>query len=465
MSHVVVIGGSIAGLTAARALSESVDRVTILERDRLPSGVADRASVPHAKQPHLILPLGAQILEKLFAGFRQELLDAGCRTFDEVKDTPAFGRQGWRARGDSDVELIAFRRSLLEHVIRERVRAIDNVSILTGKATGLIASDDQSRVVGVTLLAGPSTARASLMADLVVDASGRGSRSAKWLERLGYEPPQEQHVCAYYGYASRLMRIDDDQLPRGLHGVITMPFPGRTKGGSFLPSDNGLYTCLAIGAMKDYPPASDAGFMAFLRAAPSPLLAQIAELAEPVTEITTYRFRGNQRRLWEEMARRPLGFIPVGEAVASFNPIYGQGMTVAVLEALRLRDRMFALGGDLDALPAAFMEDLTASCEFPFSIAARNDAKYPGATVVNVELPHEDDEFSVLAEQVATEDPDVARDLVHATGWFEADLLASPNLVNKVRDWVASGCRVTNNDPARVREPVPMSARTSTVAV
>jgi glycine/D-amino acid oxidase-like deaminating enzyme len=97
MSHAVVIGGSIAGLTAARALSESVDHVTILERDRLPSCVADRASVPHAKQPHMVLPLGAQILETLFAGFRQEMLDAGCPTFDEVKDTPAFGQQGWRA--------------------------------------------------------------------------------------------------------------------------------------------------------------------------------------------------------------------------------------------------------------------------------------------------------------------------------------------------------------------------------
>jgi 2-polyprenyl-6-methoxyphenol hydroxylase-like FAD-dependent oxidoreductase len=465
MSHAVVIGGSIAGLTAARALSESVDRVTILERDRLPSGVADRASVPHAKQPHLILPLGAQILETLFAGFRQELLDAGCPTFDEVKDIPTFGPQGWHARGDSDVELIAFRRSLLEHVIRERVRAIDNVTVVTGRATGLIGSDDQSRVVGVTLLAGEGAAQDSLIADLVVDASGRGSRSPKWLERLGYEPPREQHVCAYWGYASRLMRIDDDQLPGGLRGILTLPFPGHTKGGNFIPSDNGLYTCVAAGAMKDYPPASDAEFMAFLREAPSPLLAQIAELAEPVTEIITYRFRGNQRRLWEELARRPIGFIPIGDAVASLNPIYGQGMTVAVLEALKLRDRMFTLGGDLDALPAAFMEDLTASCEFPFSIAASTDANYPGATVTNMQLPQEDDEFSVLAEQVATEDPEVARDLLYATGWFEADLLTSPDLVNKVRDWVTNGRRVTNNDPACVREPVAMSARSSKVAV
>jgi hypothetical protein len=155
------------------------------------------------------------------------------------------------------------------------------------------------------------------------------------------------------------------------------------------------------------------------------------------------------------MQRRPRGFIPIGDAVASFNPIYGQGMTVAALEAQKLRDRIAILGGDLDGLPDAFMEDLVASCEFPFSIAAGNDANYPGATFVNAEPPPpENAEFFAAAEQVATDDPDVARDILHASGWFEPELLASPELVAKVEAWKGSGREVTNNDPARVREPV-----------
>jgi 2-polyprenyl-6-methoxyphenol hydroxylase-like FAD-dependent oxidoreductase len=459
VGHGVVIGGSIAGLTAARALSESFDRVTIVERDQLPDGVEHRPGVPQAKQLHVILPLGAEIMEEFFPGFTQELLDAGCSTFDEVKDTPWFGRQGWRARRDSDVQLIGFRRPLLEHVVRERVRTIGNVEILTGTVTGLVGSADNSRVNGVAFLNYETNTPEKLEADLVVDASGRGSRSPKWLEQLGYARPEEQHIRAYYGYASRFVQVDEERLPDGLRGVITMPFPGRTKGGCFLPSDNGLYTCCAMGAMRDYPPGDEDGFMEFLRQAPTPLIAQMAELAEPVTEITTYQHPGNQRRRWEEMERRPLGFIPIGDAVASFNPIYGQGMTVAALEAQKLRDRIATLDGDLDALPTAFMEDLTASCEFPFSIAAGNDANYPGAAFVNAEPPPpENAEFFALAEQVATEDPDVARDILHATGWFEAELLASPELVSKVQDWVAFGRQVTNNDPARVREPVSLPA-------
>ncbi len=450
--HAIVIGGSVAGLTAARALSETFDRVTILERDELPDGVEHRPGVPQAKQLHVILPLGAQIMDEFFPGFQQELMDAGCSVFDEVKDTPWFGRQGWRARRESDVKLIGFRRPLLEHVVRERVRRIDNVNIVTATVTGLVGSDDGSRVVGVQI-AGADTG--TVAAELVVDASGRGSRSPKWVEQLGYERPEEQHVRAYYGYASRFVRVDEEKLPQGLRGVITMPFPGRTRGGCFLPSDNGLYTCCAMGAMRDYPPADEDAFMEFLRQAPSPLIAQMAELAEPVTEINTYQHPGNQRRLWEQMRRRPRGFIPIGDAVASFNPIYGQGMTVAALEAQKLRDRIATLDGDLDALPDAFMDDLTASCEFAFSIAAGNDANYPGATFVNAEPPPpENAEFFAAAEQVATEDPDVARDILHASGWFEPELLASPELVAKVEAWTASGRAVTNNDPARVREPV-----------
>jgi hypothetical protein len=210
-----------------------------------------------------------------------------------------------------------------------------------------------------------------------------------------------------------------------------------------------------MGAMRDYPPGDEDEFMEFLRGAASPLLAQMAEASEPVTEINTYQHPGNQRRLWEQVERRPRGFIPIGDSVASFNPIYGQGMTVAALESQKLRDRIASLDGNLDALPDAFMADLVAACEFAFSIAAGSDANYPGATFVNAEPPPpEQAEFFAAAEQVATEDPDVARDILHATGWFEPELLGSPELIAKVEAWVASGHTVTNNDPARVREPV-----------
>jgi 2-polyprenyl-6-methoxyphenol hydroxylase-like FAD-dependent oxidoreductase len=150
----VVIGGSVAGLTAARALSESFDRVTIVERDVLPDGPELRPGVPQGRQLHVLLPVGAEAMDEFFPGLTQELADLGCPTFDEVLDTPWFGAQGWRARREADVKLIGFRRPLLEHVVRQRVRALANVEVLHGTVTGLLASEDASRITGVSYAAG-----------------------------------------------------------------------------------------------------------------------------------------------------------------------------------------------------------------------------------------------------------------------------------------------------------------------
>jgi 2-polyprenyl-6-methoxyphenol hydroxylase-like FAD-dependent oxidoreductase len=444
----VVIGGSISGLTAACALSHSFERVTVLERDPLPDGPGHRQGVPQARQLHVVLPLGVRVLDDLFPGFERELRDAGCPVFDEVRDSPWFGAQGWRARSDSDVHLFGFSRPLFEHLLRQRLRAIENVEIVQGTVDGLSAEAGGERVTGVTV-SKPDPGR--LEADLVVDASGRGSKAPRWLERLGYERPAEQHVRAHFGYASRLVRVPEGTMPDGIEGLITMPFPGHTKGGLILPADNGRHTLCCIGAVKDYPPADEEGFYEYLRQAPSPLLAEIAERCEPVTEITTYHHPGNQLRLWGELERRPRRFLPIGDAVASFNPIYGQGMTVAAFEAAKLRDRIALLGGDLDALADEFQADLAAAVAFPYAMATQADSAYPETEYVDAEpAPAEALEFFATVEQVATEDPAVARDILRATGWFEAELLASPELAAKAEAWAAAGRTVRNNDPARV---------------
>jgi 2-polyprenyl-6-methoxyphenol hydroxylase-like FAD-dependent oxidoreductase len=457
MRRAVVIGGSIAGLAAASAIAAAFDEVVVVERDALPDGAEHRKGVPQGRQLHVVLPLGVRVLDQLFPGFEQELRDEGCPTFDEVRDTPWFGSQGWRARSASDVHLFGFSRPLFEHLLRRRVRADNAIEIIQGTVDGLLADPDGARVTGVSISRPAAT---TLDAELVVDAGGRGSQAPKWLEQLGYERPREEHVRAHFGYASRLVKVPEGAMPEGLDGLITMPFPGHTKGGLILPADNGRHTLCGIGAVKDYPPADEEGFYEYLRQAPSPLLGEIAAACEPLTEIATYHHPGNQRRLWAELERRPLGFVPIGDAVASFNPIYGQGMTVAALEASKLRDRIATLDGDLDALPDAFQTDLQEAVEFPYAMATGADSAYPQTEFTNADrAPAENTEFFAAVEQVATEDPAVARDILHATGWFEAELLASPQLVEKVGAWAAAGHEVINNDPRRVPPVVNSDSR------
>jgi hypothetical protein len=249
-------------------------------------------------------------------------------------------------------------------------------------------------------------------------------------------------------------------MPGGIRGLITMPYPGHSKGGLIMPADNGRHTLCAIGAVKDYPPSGEEGFLEFLRQAPSPLLAQIAERAEPVTEIATYHHPGNQLRLWGQLERRPRGFVPIGDAVASFNPIYGQGMTVAAIEAAKLRDRIAGLDGDLDPLPEAFMDDLEAAVAFPYGMATVADSAYPETEFVDAErAPAENAEFFASLEQLASEDPDVSRSILRALGWFEGELLEAPELLGKVEEWVSSGRTVRNDDPLSVP---PVTAVSST---
>jgi 2-polyprenyl-6-methoxyphenol hydroxylase-like FAD-dependent oxidoreductase len=454
MGSAVVIGGSIAGLATASALSGLFDQVTVVERDPLPDGPETRQGVPQGRQIHVALPLGASVLDQLFPGFEDELGEEGCPTFDWVRDAPWFGSEGWRARAASDVHLIGFSRPLFEHVLRRRVRAIANAEFVQGTVDGLLSAEDGARVTGVSV-SKPSPAE--IEADLVVDASGRGSKAPKWLERLGYERPAEQHVRAYFGYASRLVRVPEGTMPGAARGLITMPYPGHTKGGLIMPADNGRHTLCAIGAVKDYPPAGEEEFLEYLRQAPSPLLAEIAASAEPVTEIATYRHAGNQLRLWGEMERHPRGFVPIGDAVASFNPIYGQGMTVAAIEAAKLRDRIESLDGDLGSLPDAFMGDLDAAVAFPYGMATAADSAYPETEFIDAErAPAETAEFFASLEQVASEDARVSRDLLRALGWFEGELLEAPELVGKVEAWVASGRTVRHDDPLDVPPVVEM---------
>jgi len=209
----VVIGGSIAGLTAARALSESFDRVVVVERDRLPDGPEHRQGVPQGRQLHVVLPLGVRLLDDLFPGFERELRNEGCPTFDEVRDTPWFGGQGWRARSASDVHLFGFSRPLFEHLLRRRVRAIDAVEIVEGTVDGLLG--DGERVTGVSI-SKPQPERLEADHPHVLQL-------ASYARTLG-QAYDGKTICAAILWTSqpRLDWINDDTLRKAISGMAAI---------------------------------------------------------------------------------------------------------------------------------------------------------------------------------------------------------------------------------------------------
>jgi 2-polyprenyl-6-methoxyphenol hydroxylase-like FAD-dependent oxidoreductase len=442
----VVMGGSVAGVMAALAASEFFDEVVVVERDALEFTAEPRKGVPQGKQAHALLAVGMDMACEFVPDLREQLLAEGCSLFDQVRDCPMMNSQGWRMRAESTVKTIGFRRPLFESVVRRNLLERSNCRVVTGSIAGLIGSEDDSRVNGIVLDDGES-----IDGDLIIDATGRGSQSPKWLEGMGYERPREMHVRCFMGYGTRLVKVPDGLLEPEMAGLISMPFPGRHRGGVLLKADNDYWIFTAAGMMRDYPPRDSEQWFDFLDDAPAPVLGELARSVEPVTDVATYRMPGNQRRLWEALDRRPRGFIVTGDAVASYNPVYGQGMAQAAKGGVVLRDCLGDADADLENLPERFQAGHGAFTAEAFSVSGLGDTFYENSELENVEPPDPADyEYSTALEQLATEDAEVLVRLATAQFSMRSEDLEAPDLKAKAKAWIESGREVTNTDGTKI---------------
>lgn len=338
----VVLGASMGGLVAATVLADFYRIVTVVDRDLLPTDPVNRRGVPQGRQIHAIQARGTQILDELFPGFMNELSAAGVDTWDNGDFSKlcvaVSGHHFVRSGRSPKAPAISFpSRPLLEWHVRRRVRALSNVRILDGHdVVGLKATPNRDRVTGARLVDRDTGHERVLTADLVVDATGRGSRTPIFLEKLGYRRPPEDELMVHLVYACQLLRI-----PRGAvqeHMIALFPVPGRPKIFGLIGYENET-SMFGVGAMAGLePPTTRAEMLNFVSDfAPAHALEAI-RVAEPLSEVSNYRVPSNRWRRYDKMSRTPIGLLAFGDAICSFNPIYGQGMTVACIEAMALRD-------------------------------------------------------------------------------------------------------------------------------
>ena len=395
--HVVVVGGSMAGLLAARVLADHFGHVTIVDRDRFPDGPAFRPGAPQSRHLHALLARGQELMEGLFPGLVAELTDAGAVLIAWPADALSLAPSGWTRRFPTDQTPLSMSRHLLEWAIRRRVAALGHVRFLEGcEAIGLLSSQDQRAARGVRLRYREPADRADrahgggtalppdeeLAADLIVDASGRDSHAPRWLQALGYDAPPESRVNAFLGYATRFYRP-----PRGftadwralfLRGVA----PRIPRGGALFPIEGDRWIVTLGGYGRDYPPTDEAGFLEYARSLRSRVLYDAIKDAEPLSPIYGYRRTDNQLRHYDRLDRWPERFVVIGDAVCAFNPIYGQGMTVAALEAAALaaclRDqRRRPPAGDLRGLAQQFQQRVGTIVATPWLVATGEDRRFP----------------------------------------------------------------------------------------
>lgn len=435
----VVIGASIAGLAAARALSESFAKVTVVERDALPTGAAHRRAVPQDKHVHSLLAGGAGTLETLFPGFGDDMVAAGAVSFRSSVDWYLDGHlvkpPPRRRRG------VVSSRPLLESVLRTRVTGLPNVTVVSEcDVLKPIMAPDRRRVTGVRVQTRESGSRPTdLAADLVVDASGRASRSSIWLTEFGFQPPRETRMSVDTTYVTRSYRREPHHLD-GRPGTIISPFPGSPRGGFLLAQENDEFIFTLGGLFGEQPPMDDDALLRFAESLPVDDFANFLRTATRITDPVKMRYPTSVRRHYEELDEFPSGYLVVGDAVCSFNPVYGHGMTIAALSAVLLRD-LLKMG--LEDLAQRFFQAVTGPIDTAWTVATRSDARFAESGIPpTLESRLLDRYISRMAHAAETDDVVAAavHGMLHLTA--SPDTILAPTVLGRVLRHMSEAVRV-----------------------
>ncbi|MBD0417665.1 FAD-dependent monooxygenase [Streptomyces sp. TRM S81-3] len=379
----VVIGAGLAGMLAAAALSSAVDEVVVLERDELPDGPEHRRGLPQGRHAHLLMAGGLAAMDELVPGvdMRAHLLAAGAHEISLSSGMVAWTSEGWFRRWRHEgPRMFTCSRALLDWAVREAVLARTGVTVRKGDVRGLTGGP--GRVTGVRVAAGygsGSSREEDLDAVLVVDASGRGSRVLHWLGALGVSGVRERTVDSGLVNATRVYRV-----PRGaerfpLTVVQADPYASRPgRSGMVLPIEGDRWMVSLAGTRGGEPPADPEGFLRYTLGLPNPIVGRLISGAEPLTDVHVSRSTSNVRRYAEKARRWPEGFVVLGDALATFNPAYGQGMSVAALGARVLARELRRGGAGAPGLARRVQRGAARPVDAAWAMAVSQDVMYPG---------------------------------------------------------------------------------------
>lgn len=373
-SRAIVVGGSMAGLLTARVLTDAFETVTIVEKDPLPDEPTVRSGVPQAHHGHAMQEAGRATLERLFPGYTDELKAAGAVEIDLLSDFKQYDNGGFMAEGSNPIPWYCASRPLFEQVTRRRVRNLDGVTLRDRCQFSEFLLDEHDTAVEGVAIRNENAEQEQLSAELVVDATGRTSRTPEWLAAHGYSKPPVDEVEIDLAYSSvALSRPSGDR-----RGYIVVPSPPRKRGLGMFPIEDEQWLLTLAGVHGDHPPTNREELAEFAAGFPVPIFERLIDEREFLSGVSHYPFPASRRRRYWELDRFPEGLVVIGDAITSFNPVYGQGMSVAALEALHLH-RALAEGQKSD-LALRFFDSIETVVDDAWSIAVGGDFRFSETT-------------------------------------------------------------------------------------
>lgn len=414
--HAIVIGGSMTGLCAARTLSEHFGRVTVVDRDAYPVGAHERPGVPQSRHVHALLMRGRIELERLFPGFERTMIERGAIEVNFGRDFAALRQDGWAERRPNSITTLFASRVLIEATVRELLRRTPNIELIErAEAVGFETRRDGAlRVTGIKVSPRDGAPAYSLTGDLIVDASGRATRCPAWIEQLGLTLPEETVVDSHPGYASRWYQTNPERRPRQWwwKGAWLDPVAGDfSTAGVLFPVEGNRIIVTLVGIAGNYPPTGAEEFTAAIGRLRSPIIANEVALAEPISQVYSYRQMANRWRHYDRWPARLDGFVALGDAVCAFNPVYGQGMTSGAIAAEILGDVVKRNGANDPELPRRFFAAQARFHAEPWGLSTGADFRVPGCEGVRPLMSRIFEPIMQRMFQVQTDDPAIAERL------------------------------------------------------
>ncbi len=434
----IVVGGGVGGLSAARALSDSFRQVVILDRDGLPDHATPRRGVPQGRQPHGLLSGGLKALEQLFPGFGNELSLAGAVPidggFDMLYEIP--GQDPW-PRMKFGRQTYAMSRPLIELALRRQVERLTNVKVQGRcRVLNIIGESNTGAATGICYRTPKGNVEA-LQSDVIIDASGNGSLTLEFLKASGRRMPEETSIGVNMRYASAL--FDHADIRDNYKIAYTLPnAPEESRGGLIVPAENESYQVVLIGRGEDIPPIKESEFRRYARELWTPTVYNAIENAKRLTEITPHSFSESRWRHFAQVSDFPRGLLPIGDAICRFNPVHGQGMSVAAQEANLLFDLLGRFDGDLlSTLAPDFLTKAENLIADPWAMSAIPDFIYPETTGVRPKDLQKRLNFQKGLSRLAARDASVFQLLIEVRHLLKPlGVLDDPSIVSRIEEEV-----------------------------